>query len=303
MASGRMLRKKISLDKGVAELIDIAGAEAGLTYTWCLAHLDREGRIHGEPDVLKSIIFPRVKKITEKHIEKTLDAAHQLGLIQWYEVDGERFISFTGFQKNQKLNPKREAASEIPPPPKLLPQVCESTELMSYSGVTPELVRSNTGELRTNVCLSKDKISKDKVKIKNKVSKSLSLREDKSIPSSKNSAVADVIEHYKTYHPKSFPKVTSKRKEWKLIQERLESFGVEILKDAIDGMHRTPHNLGVNDRRTQYLDLELCMRNDQNVERFARNKNAPIPPSLKEFNRRVDEERAKQEFINQETPF
>jgi len=83
--------------------------------------------------------------------------------------------------------------------------------------------------------------------------------------------VNKVLDHYKLYHPKG-PGSRPGDKEKKAIIARLkEGFPVEELTEAIDGMHKTPHNLGQNERNTQYLDLELCMRNSANVNRFIKN--------------------------------
>jgi hypothetical protein len=43
------------------------------------------------------------------------------------------------------------------------------------------------------------------------------------------------------------------------------------LQAAIDGCHRTPHNLGENDRGQTYLALELITRTGDQVARFAEN--------------------------------
>jgi len=134
MAQGRMLRKKISTDRRLCELIDQAGVEAGLIYTWCIPHLDAEGRMVGDPELIKSIVFPRHKQITTDHVEAALKVANKLGLIEWYEVNGDCYIWVTGFDKNQNIRKDRECKSEIPPPPKT-------------PGILPAIARSTPGEL------------------------------------------------------------------------------------------------------------------------------------------------------------
>jgi len=50
---------------------------------------------------------------------------------------------------------------------------------------------------------------------------------------------------------------------------------------AIDGCHKTPHNLGDNDRNQKFLGLELIMRSSDQVIRFLENaKNPPKPKVL-----------------------
>ena len=71
MARGRMLNKSISYNKDVATLVNELGAEAGLVFTWIIAHLDRDGRIHGDEHVLKGAVFPRIAGIDPAIIRQT----------------------------------------------------------------------------------------------------------------------------------------------------------------------------------------------------------------------------------------
>ena len=90
------------------------------------------------------------------------------------------------------------------------------------------------------------------------------------------SVVQAVVEHYKQFHPRSYRVMPdAKSKEAKLIKERVaEGSTVEQLCSAIDGMHRTPHNLGATNG-TKYLALTLCLRNREQVDRFVENSISP----------------------------
>lgn len=76
--------------------------------------------------------------------------------------------------------------------------------------------------------------------------------------------VQEVVQHYLTYHPRSKPSP----KVLKNIAERInkDGYSVQDLKDAIDGMHQNPFNLGQNDKGVKYLGLELCTRSGEKVE-------------------------------------
>lgn len=114
MATGRMLNKKIGLSKQVNDLTDDTSR---LAFTWAIAHLDRDGRIHGEPDVLKALVFPRRQDVTPEQMEQYVREWGEGGLIVWYEADGERWIQYPKFGENQLgLRYDREPASIIPPP-------------------------------------------------------------------------------------------------------------------------------------------------------------------------------------------
>ena len=87
--------------------------------------------------------------------------------------------------------------------------------------------------------------------------------------------ILSVFEHYRTHHPRAHPKPKSTMKEWKRIRDRLgEGSTVADLCKAIDGMHKTPWNLGERENGesgTKFLQLELCMRSSGHVHRFMEN--------------------------------
>lgn len=83
--------------------------------------------------------------------------------------------------------------------------------------------------------------------------------------------VLHVFLHWRTYHPRSYPRPIDTMKEWQKIAARLrEGYTVEQLRQAIDGMHKSPFHQGENDRQTKYLSLELCLRDASKVEQFLR---------------------------------
>ena len=83
------------------------------------------------------------------------------------------------------------------------------------------------------------------------------------------SPIKEVFEHYRKHHPKALRKPRKACREWKAVAARLEDgFTVGELCDAIDGCHKTPHNLGHNDQQQEYLGLELIMRTGDQVTRF-----------------------------------
>jgi uncharacterized phage protein (TIGR02220 family) len=144
MPAGRILKKKISYDEDVAKL----STEAALLYTWCIPHLDVEGRIYADPHIIKGMVVPYRDEFTEQKIVKCMQEMVVNELILLYGAD-KKYARFTGFDKNQALRKDREAPSEIPEPTPDL--------LQSNSGVNPEQIQSNSG-------LSKVKLSKVKRK-------------------------------------------------------------------------------------------------------------------------------------------
>ena len=85
--------------------------------------------------------------------------------------------------------------------------------------------------------------------------------------------IRQVIDHYRTHHPRAHRNLGSEAKEWTLIKARIkEGSTVDDLCKAIDGCHVTPHNIGQNDRGQKYLGLGLIMRDGSQVTRFIESK-------------------------------
>lgn len=261
MARGRMLNKKISLSKAVAELESHCGCEGVLWFTWTIAHLDVEGRIHGDPHLLKATVCPRLSGVTPEVIRSAAGKAMELGLVDIYEFEGDIFMEYTKFDENQVgLRKNREQKSDIPPPTGVLPE-----EFRSVAGVTPEQCRLNGMER---------KVKEEKRKKPMSSCEQLDRGPDEPPPmsGSQRDEVLAVFSHYRAHHPKAVPDPQPKSKEWRTIEARLrEGFSVGDLCQAIDGCHKTPHNLGQNDKGQKYLGLELIMRNGDQVTRFIEN--------------------------------
>jgi hypothetical protein len=152
MARGRFINKAISLDEKVDALSDDT---ARLLFTWLIAHLDCEGRMHGDAVTVKSIVFPR-RNISQRKIEKYLKELEKFELIFRYSVNGNQYLWMKNFEKHQVgLKKNREAQSQIPP-------------------FTQELIRTNVGESPSEV--------KVKVKVKVKTPKG---GQRKALPSTK----------------------------------------------------------------------------------------------------------------------
>ena len=79
---------------------------------WTIA--DREGRLEDRPRRIRAELFP-YDPVSAEEVDEMLTALQARGFVQRYEVNGERFIHITGFEKNQNPH-SREQASRIPAP-------------------------------------------------------------------------------------------------------------------------------------------------------------------------------------------
>ena len=237
MARGRMLNKRISRDKAVARLANEHGAEYALLFTWLIAHLDCEGRMDGDPDVIKGMVAPMIRQVDHEMVAEFLRICSDMRLVEVYEDDrGQRYVQFPGFEKNQVgLRKNREAASEYPSP----------DECRSWSGSGPRK-------------------SKVEVEEKGKEVEEKGREEKRSAPADVQLA-HQVWGHYRTYHPNAAKKLSAKN--LKRVKGRLsDGFTPDALCQSIDGYHKSPFHLGKNDQGTKYLSFELMMRDSNKVQ-------------------------------------
>jgi hypothetical protein len=126
MAQGRFLHKRISVNRDLPKLmaeLDARygfghGAYCSVLFTMMLPWIDVEGRLHGDPCIVKGRCVPRVAELTLERVELFLGALDAAGLVVWYEANGDRWLWFPGFEKSQPgLRKDREESSQCPPPP------------------------------------------------------------------------------------------------------------------------------------------------------------------------------------------
>lgn len=78
--------------------------------------------------------------------------------------------------------------------------------------------------------------------------------------------IQEVWQHYRGHHPSAAKQLKSNRKEYQLIRSRLEDFGTDELKAAIDGYHQSAFHSGDNKDGKRYQGLTLIMRDVTHVQ-------------------------------------
>jgi hypothetical protein len=132
MAEGRFVSRSISANEQLADV----SIEAALLFSWCIPHLDVDGRLKGSPMFLKSSIVPLRDEFTIKRIPAFLEELGQAvgregsSLLVWYEASRQQVLFFPGFERQQKLRRDREGRSK-------LPALSEATRILV--GMTPGL--------------------------------------------------------------------------------------------------------------------------------------------------------------------
>ena len=122
MAEARLLRKKISRSERVNSL----PIPARLLFTWMIPHLDVEGRMTGNPKIIKQTVVP-LTNYTPVQVDKWLNMMQELkddvtgeGLVERYEVNGNLYLEMPGFASEQSPRGGQawkswEPSSDIPP--------------------------------------------------------------------------------------------------------------------------------------------------------------------------------------------
>lgn len=99
MATGRMIRKTISLNEQLADVSILAR----LLFTWGLAHTSDYGVIYGSPRRLKACVVPLSPETVEE-VAAARDELLATGLWVAFECDGAEWIWYPGFDDNQDLH-------------------------------------------------------------------------------------------------------------------------------------------------------------------------------------------------------
>lgn len=165
MPDGRMISRSISVNEQLAG----CSLEADYLFQRCIPHLDREGRMVGNPLTVRTIAAPLRKEITDETVERCIQelafavGSNKRSLVVWYEVRGRRFLWFPSFSDHQtgaRFN--READSRLESP--------LDVDATIIYGTAPELVRSSSGVGPDLVRVSKVEVEvEDKVEVKGEV--------------------------------------------------------------------------------------------------------------------------------------
>jgi hypothetical protein len=94
-------------------------ARARLVFHALWPHLDSAGRISGNLGMVRSLVAPSDRELTERKIGGGLEELVRARLVRSYVADGERVIFFVDFLDSQpaSLYIERERASRFGPPP------------------------------------------------------------------------------------------------------------------------------------------------------------------------------------------
>lgn len=231
------------------EKMVFASVEARVLSIGLILLSDDYGRGRANEVLLSAHVFPREK--TTKTLARALKELREMGFVELYEVNEQHYYQIRNWTKHQKVD--HPSKQQLPSPMDTLAKSSRNPRESLAHDQDQDQDQDRKGSDQ-DLSLSSSETEPDRV-----------ARQKKQVE------IIEVFDHYRTKHPRSHPNPKPTSREWRAIKARLdEGHAVEQLKRAIDGMHLTPHNLGQNERGQQYLGLELCMRNADQVERFSR---------------------------------
>lgn len=138
MARGRFVSKSISVSK---KFNDIPGKSGKLRrfpqllYLMILPHADDYGRLQADPQTIKALCCPLFSE-TIVQIETSLRILHDVGLVQWYEVDGNKFLQINNFDEHQVGLHKR-TSPKIPGPSGKFPEIPSEVNRSEVNNAVP----------------------------------------------------------------------------------------------------------------------------------------------------------------------
>ena len=76
-------------------------------WVYLITYVDDFGCGSADPELLKGLVFPRMKDLNEKSIQDALDSLASKGCIRLYEVDGEPYFCFPNWSDHQRVQAKK----------------------------------------------------------------------------------------------------------------------------------------------------------------------------------------------------
>jgi hypothetical protein len=242
----RTIKPELLEDEKAASL----SHEAWRLFVSCLLLADDYGNLRGNTKWIEGQVF----WARDAKVEKAIDELVEAGMLARYSVRGQPYITVCNWSKHQRVD--KPSKPIIPAP---------SEDDGTPSRDSRETVASPRETLDSDRDLDRD-LDHDH-DLEQKALVELKLDDDR---------FEKVFSHYRKYHPRSLPKVKSTSKEYRAVRARFaEGYSAADLCEAIDGIHVTPHNMGQNEQGTQFLALELCLRNAGQVDRFRENARNP----------------------------
>lgn len=224
----RMLKDTIRTSRSVNALSDFQFR----VWAYLITYVDDYGRGSADPELLKGLVFPRRKGITEAQIQSALGNLANTGMINLYEIDGEPYFYFPNWAKHQRIQTKK---SKFPEPPenvngelqKSTVSYGESRNVTESNGMSrPELETKPKPETETKEAYASTSEPPDE-----------SLRQN----------IQRVIEAWNGIAGiAKIERINSGSKRYQCLKARLDEYGVDKVLAAIEKVKTSDFLLGKN---------------------------------------------------------
>lgn len=112
-------------------------------WVYLITYVDDYGCGSADPELLKGLVFPRMKNLNEGSIQDALDGLASMGCIRLYEVAGESYFCFPNWSDHQRVQAKKR---KFPAPPEANGSSQKST--VTHGEFPPETKpNTNQGEV------------------------------------------------------------------------------------------------------------------------------------------------------------
>jgi hypothetical protein len=105
----RIIKESIRTSRSVNGLSDFCFR----LWIYLITYVDDFGRGSADPELIKGLVFPRRKGVTESQIKDALERLASAGMIILYKVDGESFLYFPNWSEHQRI---RNSIAKYPEP-------------------------------------------------------------------------------------------------------------------------------------------------------------------------------------------
>lgn len=140
----RSIKPELRRDRKIAD----CGILASLLSRDLITYADDQGRFRADPREVKAECFPYHDTLKAQSVEDALQALAGIGLIELYEVGGDRFGWMPRWFRDQRLQGDRMTWSELPPPPSFRPDSMPPAILRAWLKAAEDGLLPETGDAR-----------------------------------------------------------------------------------------------------------------------------------------------------------
>lgn len=262
MARARNIKPKFFQNEELAEVPALGRLLFIGLWTIC----DFRGCLEYRPKRIRAQLLPYDECDTEallKNLEKS-------GFIQTYSVKGQRYIKIVTFERHQTPHKnERDAGTEFPDITEKDPEINE------LNGIQNNPDKNGTTHASSLFPLPDYPILNPDTPGPNSGQAIVVHQDDRDPKESKAEKKIVIIKRIFAYWQEVMnTKSALDAKRQGYIEKALKNYSPEDVCEAIRGCAMTPHNMGINDRNTKYIGLNVILKDADNIDRFIRTARA-----------------------------